>query len=273
MSYPGVDPSDANQTNPVGTQERSEGSVKTVELPSNTPNALQAASQSAHDEALREESRPPLTTEELNKAVAEAVSDMFQVTDAWRPRNTVKFKIECPSGQTALVKHLDTMDLLEYDLIEELDFFTRRLFPSAVDPSGSPLDAAEQAEEGLWVTLRDPEKRMRFFDMTGRLMAAASIDPSIVHDGVALQEDQNGTKTCVFGYQVDSVEEQIKLFGKPIPMLKERQAYSGPIDFGDRMAFFSELNKPLVMIEPFRPESAVVLQDLERSEGHGGEAE
>lgn len=238
MSYPGVDLADEETVNPVGTQESSASEPK--------PNPL------------------IVSKDEVKKAV----SEMFAVTDAWQPRQTkVKFKIECPSGQTALVKHLDTMDLLEAGLIEELDYFTRRLFPRSIDPSGNPQEAKNEENETLWQALRDPEKRRRFFDMTGRLIAAAAVRPSIVFDGVVIKDDK-----VVFGYQL-SEEDQKEKLGDLIPTLKKNQTYAGAIDFADRMAFFHELNRPLKQIEPFRPESAVVLQDLAGSEGDGDKAE
>lgn len=244
MSYPGVDPGDVQTLNPVGTQENSSGEPQVIISRDEKPT-------------------PPKLSKEQLKA---AVDEMFEVTDAWQPRQTkVKFKIECPSGQTALVKHLDTMDLLEAGLIEELDFFTRRLFPRKIDPSGNPVDDPDN--ETLWQSLRDPEKRRRFFDMTGKLMAAAAIRPKIVFDGVIVVNEK-----VVFGYQL-SEEDQKEKLSEPVPALKKNETYAGAIDFADRMAFFHELNRPLKQIEPFRPESAVVLQDLDGSQGHGGKTE
>lgn len=208
--------------------------------------------------------------EKLNQAVEKAVTDMFAVKkDAWKPRVLVKFKIDCPSGQTALVKHLDTLDLLEHDLIEELDFFTRKLFPINIDASGNPIEAQEQIEETIWGALKDPEKRCRFLDMTGKLMAAASVKPNIIHDGVAVVTSQDGgQKETKFGYEMSS-EEQIEHFKKPLAPLKDNEVYSGYIDFADRMAFFQELNRPLSMIEPFREESPAMLQDMARKQSDG----
>lgn len=265
MSYPGVDPVDEAEMNPVGTQEDStgkanplfneqkeEGKTAVLELPNVIP------------------------TENLEQAVEKAVNNMFAVTDAWRPKPKVKFKINCPSGQIALVKHLDTLALLEFDLIEELDFFTRKLFPVDIDAAGNPVEATAAIEESIWAALKNPEKRCRFFNMTGKLMAAASIEPKIVHDGVAVvtvtdPETGESSKTTKFGFQM-SVQEQIEHFKRPVlPLANDKSVYSGCIDFSDRMAFFQELNKPLELIEPFREESAAMLQDMARSEGNGGE--
>jgi hypothetical protein len=245
MSYPSVEPADDGEMNPVGTQDSSVGNTKIVELPK----------------------------EELDKAVGKALDDMFAVSDAWKPRMRVKFKIVCPSGQTALVKHLDTLDLLEHDLIEELDFFTRKLFPISIDLSGNPVDAKEQAEQSIYAALADPEKRKRFFDMTGKLMAAASVKPKIIHDGVVVHTDKEGSKTTRFGYEIKSVDNQVKLLGKPLQPLKDGEVYSGYIEFADRMAFFQELNRPLSSIEPFREKADALLQDLAREQGDGDTSE
>ena len=242
MSYPGVDPGDVQTMNPVGAQEQSPGEPKLPETP--TP--------------------PKLLKEQVRQ---EVMDEMFAVTDAWKPREALKFKIECPSGQVALVKHLDTMDLIEYGLVEELDFFTRRLFPKAIDPSGNPVEDDSEENETLWQALRDPEKRCRFMDMTGKLMAAASVKPKIVHDGVAVIDEK-----VVFGHQL-KIKKYQEIFDAPKPRLKEGETYSGAIDFADRMAFFHELNRPVKQIEPFRPESADVLQNMAGSEGNGSEAQ
>ena len=268
MSYPGVDPTDAIQTNSVGTQERSVGSQEV--------DTLTAAADKAHEDALRGHNPP--VTEDLNKAVERAVEDMFKVTNAWQPRTVVKFKVRCSSGQVALVKHLDTIDLIEHDLIEELDFFTRKLFPANIDASGNPVDEQGKVEQSIYAALRDPDKRCRFLNMTGKLMATASVDAKIIHDGVAVvpvvDEEGNETdeKTTKFGYQM-SMDEQLKYFKKPVATLPDRAVYSGYIDFGDRMDFFNALNQPLELIQPFREEQAAMLQDLAREQGSGGEAE
>jgi hypothetical protein len=207
-------------------------------------------------------------TESLKAAVREAIQDEFAITEAWKPRQIVKFIVHCPSGQKALVRHMDTMDLLQYDLIEEMDFFSKRLFAN-VNESG------EEVEDNIWAVLRDPEKRCRFVRLLNRMMTAASVRPKIINDGVTLVDDEDhpGSKKLVFGYQITDIDEQIKLFGKPIPPLKDGECYAGPIDLGDRMAFFSELNKPLGMIEPFREQQNVVLASLESVEGIGGTSE
>lgn len=266
MSQTTEAPPEETKTKPVGTQDSSEGKGKT---------SLKETSEKVHDAAVRGES--PEATEEFKAAVAKAVAEMFDLNEkAWQPKTIVKFKIECPSGQTVLAKHLDTLDLLGYGLIEEMDFFTRKLFPPSIDASGNPEEEAEQ--ESIWKSLRDPKKRQRFLDMTGKLAAISSVKPSLAHDGVAvvpeLDEDgePTGKQTTKFGYQM-TMEEQLEYFKKPIPKLKSGQAYTGYLSFNDRMTYFQELNRPLSMIEPFREGSAALLQNLARSEGHGGEAE
>lgn len=269
------------QTNPVGTQVVSPGEIQAPQpepveqqpiqqlesvpvqgLPPQTP--LQQASQDAHDNALN----GSVNQEQLNQAVAQAVKDQFAVTDGWKPKRDVQFVINLPSGQPALVRHLDTRHLLRANLLEEMDRFTKQLFPSNLDAQGNPIERSEdEAEQGIWSVLRDPEKRKKFFDMTNRLLTAASIRPKIVNDGVALRPNEDGEIEEVFGCEVDSIDEQMALFGKPVPALKEGEAYAGAVDFADRMRFFQELNKPLEMIEPFREQSDAVLASMESGQG------
>ena len=240
-------PDETETPNPVGAQEVSQGDTE-----------LAKQSQKAHDAALN-----GLDPKALEEAVTKAVRDQFAVTEGWQPKRTVKFIIDCPSGQPALVKHLDTKDLLRANLLEEMDRFTKELFPQ-IDQAGNVVEKEEDSErDGVWAILRSPEKRCKFFEMTNRLMCVAAIKPKIVNDGVALRTNEDGEQEEVFGCEVEDVDEQLKLFGKPVPKLKEDEAYAGAIDFADRMAFFQELNKPLGMIEPFREESDAVLECME----------
>lgn len=254
-------PAAVKKKRPVETQATSPGD-----------SPIRQQSEEMHEAALRE---TPEVSEELKAALREVVRDEFAVTDAWQPREIIKFVVNCPSGQRALVKHLDTMDLLQYDLIEEMDFFSKKLFPSSFDPAGNPSELTPEIETNIWTVLRDPEKRCRFIKLLNRMMTAASVRPKIVDDGVALVDDprEEGSKKLVFGYQVKSIDKQIELFGKPVPKLKEGQCYAGPIDLGDRMAFFSELNKPLGMIEPFRKQQDAVLASVEPVQSVGSPAE
>lgn len=280
MSQP-TSPGETQQTNPVGTQEVSPGEPAQPQQPEQpqanglppgaTPlqpapqqTPLQQASQDAHDDALNGK----ISQEQLSNAVAKAVSEQFQVTNGWQPKKEIKFVINCPSGQPALVRHLDTRHLLRANLLEEMDRFQKQLFPQSLDEQGNPVEKSEdEAQDGIWAILRDPEKRRKFFDMTNRLMVVASVQPKIVNDGVALRNNDSGELEEVFGYEVESIDEQIKLFGHPVPVLKDDEAYAGAIDFADRMAFFQELNKPLGLIEPFREESDAVLASMESEPG------
>lgn len=260
-------------TNPVEPQPIPQPEPQPVPVPPPTPQPtpLQTASQEAHDNALN----GSVSQEQLNVAVAQAVKEQFEVTEGWQPKRSVQFIIHCPSGQTALVKHLDTRDLLRANLLEEMDRFTKQLFPSALDAQGAPVEQKDEDDEqgGIWSVLRDPDKRRRFFDMTNRLLVAASVKPKIVNDGVALHDNDSGEQEEIFGCEVDSIDEQIEIFGKPVPKLKDGEAYAGAIDFGDRMAFFQELNKPLGMIEPFREQSDAMLASMESSQSSPVQAE
>lgn len=266
MSQTTEAPPEETKTKPVGTQGSSEGKSK---------GSIKEASDKTHDDAI---SGGEFDADaDFKAAVEKAVAEMFDLNEkAWQPKTIVKFKIECPSGQSVLAKHLDTLDLLSYGLIEEMDFFTRKLFPPSIDASGNPEEEAEP--ESIWKSLRDPKKRQRFLDMTGKLAAISSVKPSLAHDGVAvvpeLDEDgeSTGRQITKFGYQM-TMEEQLEYFKKPIPKLKDGQAYTGYLSFNDRMTYFQELNRPLSLIEPFREGSVALLQNLARSEGHGGEAE
>lgn len=214
---------------------------------------------------------------EFKEAVAEAVRTQFDVKPTgWGIKTIVKFQVNFPSGQSALVKHLESTDLVRYDLLEELDFFVKRLFPPSYDAAGRPVEPDDGERQDIYATLRNPEKRLRFFDLTNRLFAVAAVEPRVINDGVALRYDEElGAKVDVFGHEVDDIDEQIALFGKPVPPLKdpEHETYAGAIDFTDRMTLFAELNKPLELIEPFRKKPDALLENLEREQSTGDSAE
>lgn len=268
MSQVDATPTETTQ-NPVGTQEVSEGTIK---KPRPDHKCCEHCGPDAHvPHTLGCPTEKPINKDDLDKVVKEAVDDMFAVSNVWQPKEIVKFKIECPSGQRALVRHLDILDLAGAGLVEDMDSFSKKLLPNRFDDQGNPVEADEEAS--IWKVLEDIKKRHKFVDMTGRLMSVASVRPKIINDGVAIVKDPaTDEDTLVYGYQM-TVQEQIERLGKPIPPLKDGQTYAGAIGFADRMSFFVELNKPLGMIEPFRDEQATVLANLEPGEGTGVQTE
>lgn len=227
------------QEKPVGTQERSAGETNGV-------------------------------TEPFKAALKEAIADMFAVT-AWQPKEIVKFVIECPSGQKVLAKHLDTMDLIGADLVEELDLFTKKLFPQNLDAQGNPVESTDDEDSTIWTVLRDIEKRSRFFTLLNKLLVIGVVKPRVIDDGIAVIE-RNGKQELVFGAQLKP-EYQIKFLGHEVPKTQEGEVYASAVDFTDKMTIFAELNKPLGMIQPFREESNAVLASMEPSEIAGGPSE
>lgn len=233
MSTPNVGPIDT-MTSPVAQQAVSVG------------NQL-------HDDALRGTIDPVA----LNAAVAQAVRDQFAVTDAWKPKPRVEFVIDCPSGQRCLAKHLNTMDLVDADLIEEVDFFTKKLFPTSFDAAGNPVDAEEDTtNESFWSALKDAEKKVRFFRLLNRLLAIGIVKPKVIDDGVDVGIDESGNETVVYG-------------SKARP-LNDGEVYASAIDFADKITIFGELNKPLEQIKPFRGEQTVELPSGSTGEGVAG---
>ena len=235
MSYPGVDPADT-MTNPVAQQAVPAGNFHNM-----------------HDEALRGQISP----EALKQAVAQAVQDQFAVTAAWKSKPRVEFVIECPSGQRCLAKHLNTMDLIDSDLIEEVDFFTKKLFPSALDSAGNPVDTVEDpTNDSFWSTLKDAEKKARFFRLLNRLLSIGIVKPKVVDDGVEVRVDESGSQIVTYGH-----------LARP---LKEGEVYASAIDFADKITIFGELNKPLDQIKPFREGSTAELPSVSTVEGIAG---
>ena len=260
MSYPNFVPPENSQTNPVGTQEFSGG------MP--VPNSLLAkASEQMHESALRGE-QLAFPQDQFKTVVSQAVSDMFELKPNWKPKSKrVKFVVNCPSGQKVLVKHLNTMDLLEANLIEDLDFFTKRLFPSNIDESGNPVQ--EENDGGLiWKVLADLEKRCKFIDLLNRLLEIAVERPRIINDGVQIATRNDGTKFLITGSEM-SPQDYVKVFGHPLPELKENETYASAVDFTDKMMIFGELNKPLSVIQPFREESLTGLASVESGQSTG----
>lgn len=270
MSYPGVEPTDVQTMEPVGTQATSVG------VPPNPNPLLAKAAQDMHENALRGPEfvthTPQTNGVDMDKLVAKAVDDMFALKDTWQPKNTepVKFVIHCPSGQTVLAKHLTTMDLLEANVIDEIDFFSKKLLPK-LDPAGNPVEDEDQGAP-LWTLMKDVEKRKRFFTLLNKLIDIAVVKPNVIDDGVEIATKDDGTQFLINGADM-SPEDYVKVFGRALPALGPNETYASAVDFGDKMAIFGELNKPLAVIEPFREESSNGTTSLEPSQSNGSEAE
>lgn len=265
MSYPGVEPTDVQTMEPVGTQATSVG------VPP-TPNPLLAqASRDMHDSALHRGdfvvSAPK--PEEVQTLVKQAVDDMFALQPVWQTKKeTVEFVIECPSGQKVLAKHLSTMDLVEAGLIDDIDFFSKKLLPK-LDPAGNPVDEDESTP--LWTLMKDVEKRKRFLSLLNKLLDIAILRPKVIDDGLAVATKDDGEQFLIPGAEMKP-EDYAKVFGKELPAATGNSTYASAVDFGDKMAIFGELNKPLAVIEPFRGESSDGTNGLEPSQGNGSEA-
>ena len=229
-----------------------------------------SAGNQLHDEALRgglmsPEALRATLSPDLQAAIAAerlknqmAQGDPFAVTNAWQAKPQVQFVIQCPSGQRCLAKHLNTMDLVDADLIEEVDFFTKKLFPSSLDAAGNPVDndSEELSNQSFWGTLKDAEKKARFFRLLNKLLAIGIVKPRVVDDGVGVVVDELGSKKVVFGTSA-----------RP---LREGEVYASAIDFADKIVIFGELNKPLEQINPFREESSAELPSVSAGEGVTG---
>lgn len=205
MSYPGVNPADTATMNPVAQQEVSAGVQEAV---------------AAHNT-------------EMNAALAGTNPVQSQgdyAPSAWsnRPKE-LTFEIETPSGQKCLAKHLSVMQLISSGLLEEIDFFSKKLFPTEANPSGNAEDADDA---GLFKTLKDKVKRKRFFDLLDGLLAVSIVKPTVrrIPPDIDVDdyEDWNG------------------------PALPPMEVWANMIDFGDKMHIFNELNKPMSEVNSFR---------------------
>ena len=287
MSYPGVEPADVQTMNPVGTQGHSAGSPDhndfEAEVERRLRERLDSLSQTVQEEvagtvAAQKEAvttlqssfeaeaapAPKFNKEELESLVADAVQSQFAVTNGWKQGHNIKFVVECPSGQRCLVKHLDTMDLVQADLVEDMDFFTKALFPSS---GGGATD------KGFWQALRDPDRQLKFFTLLNKLVEVAVINPVVVDDGCSIIEDENRGRVVVLGTSVTSHNGVDYISRNGVQrQLRPEEVRASFIDFTDKMAIFAELNKPLELIQPFREEPSAGLENLDREQGASSSA-
>jgi len=229
------------------------------------------------DASVAEVNLPPISAAqeaELRSQMVAAVNavpqDQFAVSNSWAPRGVTKFVVDLPSGQRVLVRHLDTMSLLEAGLLEEIDFFTKQLFPTDIDAQGNPIDKADGEDDpSLWVTLSDADKRFRFMKLLNGLLTTAVERPKVIDDGLELITDVNGKKRVYSGIELNEIDST----AHPLRPLGENETYASVIDITDKMAIFGELNKPLAMITPFREGSSVSVANVAASESAGNSAE
>lgn len=196
--YPGVDPADSVKDD--AKREESAGEM--------------------HEAALNGD----LATSKLQNAVQQ-VMDKYAVTDAWTQQE-LYFEITCPSGQKCLAKKLTTMDLVESDLIDEIDFFTKSLMP---------VEGEEQSEGSQFShMLKDPNKRARLFNLLDGLLHIGVVKP-----------------------KVHLVPKDIDYRKWQGPTLPAGEVWANMIDFQDKIMIFGELNKPLDEIKTFRIEPEI----------------
>lgn len=115
----------------------------------------------------------------VDAAIADEKSraaDPYEVT-GWKKR--LPYDIEMPSGQTCRAKDIALEDTISMGLLDSLDMFTSALM--------SPMLEDKQEEESqnarFLSTLKDPEKRAKFFGTLNQITVAAVLIPSVVgHD-------------------------------------------------------------------------------------------
>lgn len=185
----------------------------------------------------------------VQKAVKQAIEDEFAVTEGWQQKE-LQFVISCPSGQKCLAKRLNTLDLLEADLLDEIDYFTKRLFPAELDSAGNPVE--REFVGSFTLALKDPVKRKRIFDLLDKLLNISITRPKI----------------HVLPNSVD-IEQYRNWEG---PALPRGEVWANMVDFQDKIFIFGELNRPLDEIKTFRIEQEVSVANLAAMESVSGEA-
>lgn len=203
--YPGVDPTESVVQ---------EGDSVGVALKS---------SQQMHEDALR---NPDPIPEELKQAISKAIEDEFAVGDAWSSDRELKFVIKCPSGQKCLAKPLNTLDLIDADLLDEIDFFQKKLMMQSGEDEGESANISK--------IMKDPVKKKRLFTLLDGLLSMGVIKPTIkpVPTFVDISDYRNWKG----------------------PDLPPGEVWANKVDFQDKMFIFNELNKPLDEITTFRVE-------------------
>lgn len=148
----------------------------------------------------------------------------------WRKKKRQKKnEVVCPSGEKCLLKQLDIADIIEAGLINDLDMFSKKLFPQKLDPAGNPIEE-EEAEDSIWSLLADDEKRTFFFNLMNKLIVLGVADPVVKMSEEGLEEEEI------------SVEW---------------------IELNDRMFLFNVLMEPINKIAPFRGEQATSVVPVE----------
>jgi len=172
-----------------------------------------------------------VNNEELRQAVAQAMKDEFEPTVWSKPAGQIHFAVTCPSGQKVLLRKLDPLNMMAAGLLDDIDYFSKKLFPENFDRAGNPIEPKEgEASGGMIELLKDEEKKNKFFDLLDRLCVAAVVKPRLYKPV----------------YNDDGVDVS-ELKGQAIPVTN--------LDFSDKMFIFNESNKPLEEIAAFRYES------------------
>jgi len=175
----------------------------------------------------------PVTRQDLK----DAVKDAFKEVDPYAPtvwgQEVIKeFTFTLPSGQKILMTKLDPIDMIANDLVDDMDYFSKKLFPQSLDRAGNPIEQPEEEKNpGLWSMIKDPEKRDIFFKLINKMAVAGVLKPAL-----SLEKDVDG-----------------KIFVENIP-------------FEDRMAIFTKLQEPMTKVGSFRQEPPTSVEPVESVE-------
>ena len=131
-----------------------------------------------------------------------------------------------------------------------------------------------QGQDSFWKQLKDPDKKLKFLGMLNRLLVVGVVNPTVVDDGVDIVIDEKtGKRVVVQGTLVEEIngKEYLKTeIGNRL--IAPNEVRASAIDFTDKMTIFSEFNKPLDQIKPFR-ESPTGVPSVDSEQGSGSTAQ
>ncbi len=149
---------------------------------------------------------------DTQKAAQEAMLEAVKhVVTTWDGRIHEQYDFEVPSGQTCRVRAITTEDAIALGVLDSVDMFTPELMGAVIEAENNSKETDDDRNQKALDSLKDPEKRAKFFGLINKITVHAVVIPKIVP-----QTNDDGT-------------------------LNAGEVFVGDIPFADKMAIFRKV--------------------------------
>lgn len=153
------------------------------------------------------------------------------------------YDLECPSGQTCLVRNLDMSDLIDMDIVDQADTLSGITAPDKKQPKDRQKSKKQQEQDQAREIMRDKQQFRTMSTIMERIVACVVLKPD-VH--LALKQDDDGNFVRL-----------------PDSERTNGVVYTDSIGFEDKMHIFQSVFSGVQNMASFREESEQSVGDME----------